>query len=167
MMRVSLLLVGAAAGVLGGYSCPSSAASMHASCEVTATVNGTCADAMAEVELRIYANGNGTWTDPHNGGNYSLTALDAAQLDGKRITGKPPHYEDHFTLKFAAAGNSCEITACSVSQSSSYLDYSTNYCNVRNLYCGGASGCKYIKYNFGYTESFGKCRQHEISDCIA
>eukprot|EP01061_Rhynchopus_euleeides_P001326 TRINITY_DN1093_c0_g1_i1.p1 TRINITY_DN1093_c0_g1~~TRINITY_DN1093_c0_g1_i1.p1 ORF type:complete len:186 (+),score=53.54 TRINITY_DN1093_c0_g1_i1:60-560(+) len=165
MMMRAILLVGAATAVCG-YSCPSSAASMHASCEVTATVNGTCAQAMTEVKNRIAANVKGTWTDPHNAGNYTVTSTDVDSVNGKRITGKPPHYEDHFTMKFATSGSSCEITSCSVSQSASFLDYSTNYCNVHNLYCGSANGCKFLSSNFAYTEKFGKCRQHETKDCI-
>ena len=38
--------------------------------------------------------------------------------------------------------------ACSRSQSSSYGDYGTNYCNLRMLYCGSAAGCKPVLHDF-------------------
>eukprot|EP01061_Rhynchopus_euleeides_P026202 TRINITY_DN42892_c0_g1_i1.p2 TRINITY_DN42892_c0_g1~~TRINITY_DN42892_c0_g1_i1.p2 ORF type:complete len:170 (+),score=70.04 TRINITY_DN42892_c0_g1_i1:59-568(+) len=166
MMRASLLLLGAAAVLGSDYSCPGSPVGIHASCEVTATVNGSCADAFTEAKLRILLNANGSWVDPHNGGTYSIMSESTDVLNGKRLTGNKK-YTDHFTMKFESTGSSssCNIVSCSESQSFSYLDYSTNYCNVHDLYCGTANKCTYVRYNFVYTESFGSCKQHDTADC--
>eukprot|EP01061_Rhynchopus_euleeides_P016858 TRINITY_DN2819_c0_g2_i2.p2 TRINITY_DN2819_c0_g2~~TRINITY_DN2819_c0_g2_i2.p2 ORF type:complete len:166 (+),score=55.84 TRINITY_DN2819_c0_g2_i2:61-558(+) len=164
MMRTALVMAAAASVIASDYSCPSAPFGLHASCEVTATVNGTCAEALAEAVVRMQ--GKNGWTDPHNGGNYSVTSQTTTEINGKRLTGKAPHYEDHFTMKFEGSGSICTIVSCSKSQSTSVLDFSTNYCNQHNLYCGTQHGCKYVQYNFHVTEKFGSCHQHDSSACI-
>ena len=36
------------------------------------------------------------------------------------------------------------MKACSTSETTSIADFSTNYCNVHNLYCDASDGCKTI-----------------------
>eukprot|EP00913_Durusdinium_trenchii_P020887 g19625.t1 len=40
----------------------------------------------------------------------------------------------------------------------SLKDFSTNYCNLRNLYCGSEEGCKPVKHDFNNSEA---CRPGE------
>eukprot|EP01064_Diplonema_japonicum_P033486 TRINITY_DN660_c0_g2_i1.p2 TRINITY_DN660_c0_g2~~TRINITY_DN660_c0_g2_i1.p2 ORF type:complete len:184 (+),score=53.27 TRINITY_DN660_c0_g2_i1:59-553(+) len=148
------------------YKCPGSPAEMHASCEVTATVSGNCSDALTEIKARL--NGVNGWSDPHNGGNYTLISADTTTVQGQRTTGKAPHYLDKFTLVLTPSSTtSCVIVGCSESQGSSFLDASTNYCNMRNLYCGTAAKCKPVKYDFVISnEDLGTCVQHDPSACV-
>merc|ERR1711862_985166 len=55
---------------------------------------------------------------------------------------------DKQTFTLSEKGVACEIAACSESQGSSLKDFSTNYCDIRNLYCGGADGCKAVLHDF-------------------
>eukprot|EP01059_Diplonema_ambulator_P027534 TRINITY_DN457_c0_g2_i1.p1 TRINITY_DN457_c0_g2~~TRINITY_DN457_c0_g2_i1.p1 ORF type:complete len:164 (+),score=54.54 TRINITY_DN457_c0_g2_i1:80-571(+) len=146
------------------YKCPGSPAALHASCEVTATVSGNCTMVLTELKARIA--GQGGWVDPHNAGNYTLLSVNANVVDGQRTTGNAPHYLDKFTLVLTAQGDSCEVVGCSVSQSTSYLDASTNYCNMHNLYCGTADGCKPVIFDMKNTEKFGFCQLHDSSACV-
>ncbi|CAJ1381655.1 unnamed protein product [Effrenium voratum] len=53
---------------------------------------------------------------------------------------------------FDGARASCDIHACSESQGFSVKDFSTNYCNLRNLYCGSTEGCVPVKHDFETSE---------------
>ena len=58
-------------------------------CDMTVTVPAPCRDVVEEVTARIAANQNGNWTDPHNGGTYSLlNQRDDDVVDAQRLTGK-------------------------------------------------------------------------------
>merc|ERR1712083_1276145 len=64
---------------------------------------------------------------------------------------------------------SCKILACSESQGTSVGDFSTNYCDIRNLYCGSADGCTAVEHDFASSEvshsgSIGA--GHDFSGCI-
>merc|ERR1712046_410661 len=65
----------------------------------------------------------------------------------QRVTGTgepccPGPYTDLIDFTFVdASDGGCELFACSESQSQSISDFSTNYCNIRNLYCGTEVGC--------------------------
>lgn len=135
--------------------CPGSPATPHASCEVVATAQATCSDVLNEMVLRANGTHDGSWTDPHNGGTYTVEGQTATQLRVKRVTGshKPGPYTDQILFTLSGSGSSCSIQGCSESQVTSIGDYSTNYCNQRNLYCGVPDGCKYVKYNFPVTET--------------
>ena len=56
-----------------------------------------------------------------------------------------------FTL--TPSGSSCAMKACSTSETTSISDFSTNYCNVHNLYCDTADGCKPATKDIAVTES--------------
>merc|ERR1712048_42896 len=51
-------------------------------------------------------------------------------------------YTDKMTFSLFDENGKCSIQACSASQVFSVADFSTNYCNLRMLYCGSKEGCK-------------------------
>jgi len=171
---VSLLAMASSAQV-----CPGSpSAPVRAKCYMAVRFDQPCVRVRAEAEARIAA---GPAFNPHNGGLYSLlTSSSPASLAGQRTTGSgsaPTHYTDRFTLTFNASslaggdgGEGCLVSACSESQGLSYLDFSTNYCNLRILYCGDADGCPSLgEPNLGYEESFVDCGHgatHSSADCL-
>merc|ERR1712110_367853 len=86
-------------------------------------------------------NGLSGWTDPHNGGIYSILSDSGAQFMAQRTTNPATSYghkvytdKQIFTLTDTSDGK-CTIEACSESQGESVLDFSTNYCDIHNLYC--------------------------------
>ena len=52
------------------------------------------------------------------------------------------------------------MQACSESQGPSGCDYSTNYCNVRNLYCNSAEGCRVLRHELISKEKYGASCYH-------
>ena len=163
-MRASLLALLAAGA--SAMTCPGSSAWItHASCELTLTFAESCAAVRAEIADR--AAGKGGWTDPHNGGRYTITAQSESELDGQRVTGDGK-YTDKFVYAFAATTGSagCTVTACSESQVTSYLDFSTNYCNLKDLYCNSADGCAVATHDLTYEESVGDCSASDFSQCL-
>ena len=89
------------------------------------------------------------FVDPHNGGTYSVTGETADALTGQRTTGDGK-YTDKFDFTFTGNGEGCEVEACSESQVTSVIDYSTNYCNLHVLYDGLKN-----------SETFSSCSQHD------
>lgn len=150
----SLLIVGLLGSSCAAYTCPKSSALIHASCKVTATVSGSCADVKAEAVARVNGQLDGSWHDPHNNGTYHvLDASDPAALELSRLTGNKK-YTDKLTLTFASdSSGGCTVSGCSESQVTSVLDYSTNYCNLRMLYCGSKDGCKPVSHDFAVSET--------------
>merc|ERR1712048_986836 len=57
-------------------------------------------------------------------------------------------YTDKMTFSLFDENGKCSIQACSASQVFSVADFSTNYCNLRMLYCGSSEGCKPVKHDF-------------------
>lgn len=84
-------------------------------------------------------------------------------LEGQRVTGDGK-YTDKFDFNFSESGietQSCTVEACSESQVNSVVDYSTNYCNLNNLYCSSKDGCAPINYDLDYKETYVACSQHD------
>ena len=77
-------------------------------------------------------------------------------------------YTDKFIYTFASTAGStgCSVTACSESQVTSYIDYSTNYCNLKDLYCNAADGCAVATNDLTYEESVGDCSASDFSQCL-
>jgi hypothetical protein len=146
--------------------CPGSKAFVHhASCQITVTFpSSACSEVKTEMLNRI--SGKNGWVDPHKKGTYS-TISGAGSTDmlmkTKRLTGNKK-YTDLQDFTFATSGSGCVVEACSESQVMSYLDYSTNYCNLHDLYCGSADGCPFIT-DLQYTESVGTCSASDKSAC--
>jgi len=97
-------------------------------------------------------------------------------IQAQRTTGDGK-YTDLFTLTFESIGlgsvglgmglnPNCQMTACSESQVFSILDFSTNYCTLRNLYCNSAEGCAPVQYELDYKEDYTSCGQHAVENCI-
>ena len=146
--RVVLALLATAAGAM---KCPGSGSWIHAWAEVEAMADASCADVIEEIKARV----EGPWVDPHNKGTYSLLFESTGELDIQRITGNKK-FTDKITFTFSdfdGTKPSCGIHACSESQGFSIGDFSTNYCNIRNLYCGGKEdGCVTVKHDFETSE---------------
>lgn len=144
--------------------CPGSPAWFtHAKTLVTATASASCGDVKAEIEAR--AEGQNKWIDPHNGGNYTLmssktTADGNPQVWTQRTTNpaaptnpnRGMTYTDKQVFTLVEKNGKCLIAACSESQRTSGIDFSTNYCNILNLYCGRADGCTPITKDFTSTQ---------------
>ena len=110
------------------------------------------------------------WHDPHNNGTYSATnSGSSASLSFSRLTGNRK-YTDKMSFSFADAGNGqCSLLGCSESQVTSILDFGTNYCNLRMLYCGSADGCKPVDHDFSSTEKAVKTStgaKHDMTLCL-
>jgi hypothetical protein len=154
------------------YKCPGSGSFIHASCEVTAVAAASCADVAAEMKARASAQGG--WVDPHNGGIYSVTSSSDTELQTQRSTNPQTSvggkvYTDKQIFTLTPQGSSCQIEGCSESQGTSVGDFSTNYCDMRNLYCGSADGCKPVTKDFTSTESSVSPSigaGHDFSQCI-
>merc|ERR1711939_1054847 len=120
------------------------------------------------------ASGEGGWVDPHNGGIYSVLGSDNGVIQTQRTTNPATSvggkvYTDKQTFTLSDADGGCQISACSESQGTSVGDFSTNYCDLRNLYCGSADGCKTVSNDFtsdeqSHSGSIGA--GHDAGACI-
>jgi hypothetical protein len=150
-------------------SCPGSPAAIHAKCEMTVTFpQSTCREVREEIFGRIA--GENEWADPHNGGTYTLLSSNDNMIQASRRTGDDK-YTDLFQYNFVSSNtdnNTCIIKACSESQVTSVLDYSTNYCNLHSLYCNAnGDGCPIVQHELQYMEDFKNCRQHQAAMCLS
>jgi len=154
------------------YECPGSGSFIHASMKVTAKASASCDDVKSEIQAR--ANAQGGWKDPHNGGIYSVLEVDGNVIKTQRTTNPATSvggkvYTDKQSFQLTDASGSCQIKACSESQGTSVGDFSTNYCDIRNLYCGKSDGCSPVSKDFTTVEeshsgSIGA--GHDFSACI-
>jgi hypothetical protein len=102
--------------------------------------------------------------------NDLYTAFSQAQTDPEylsqitltRMSGDGS-YTDTLMLSFETVSGGCLVEACSESQVESFVDFSTNYCNLHDLYCSDQS-CQGAK-GLTYIEKFVDCTQHEINAC--
>lgn len=144
-------------------SCPGSAAPfMHAKCETEVKFSNSCDDVKKEILGRATST---TWVDPHNGGTYNLTTISDSFIAGQRLTGDKK-YTDKFDFTFSTLGASCVVQACSESQVNSLVDYSTNYCNLHDLYCSSVDGCPTVGKDLQYEETFSSCNEHDSKTCV-
>merc|ERR1711908_163552 len=68
-----------------------------------------------------------------------------------------------------ASAGACKLSACSESQVTSSCDFSTNYCNLHDLYCGTAAGCKIVHHDLTFEEtqnSCNNCGAPDASKCL-
>lgn len=163
---VALSSVSAAAA--DSYQCPGSDAWVYAWAEVSFTTTVDCVTAKAEIEARVAGTQDGTWTDPHNGGTYSNSEDIHTYLELSRTTANG-QYTDKMDFTFTDSGFFCEVTGCSESQVTSIADFSTNYCNLKMLYCGEPDGCVDVNGNIDAQESEVKHStgaSAKLSDCF-
>jgi len=154
-----------------GYKCPGSASFTHAWIEVTSTADASCSQVHDEIVGRASSS---SWVDPHNGGIYSV--LDDSQnvIQTQRTTNPATSvggqvYVDKQTFELIPVSGGCKIKGCSESQGNSVGDFSTNYCDLRNLWCGSADGCQTAVNPFTVVEnthhkSIGA--GHDFSGCV-
>jgi len=164
------------ASAVSSKSCPGSPALTHAKCDMTIYFPSsftTCDVVQAEIVARL--KGTGGWGDPHNQGTYTLlestspSPLDGSSMvRGSRETGDGK-YTDKFGFNLIPSkdGEGCEMSGCSESQVLSILDMSTNYCNLRSLYCNSSDGCNVVSSELDYTEKYLNCWQRHAENCIA
>mmetsp|Transcript_43318 Transcript_43318/g.135664 ORF Transcript_43318/g.135664 Transcript_43318/m.135664 type:complete len:158 (+) Transcript_43318:244-717(+) len=110
----------------------------------------TCAVVQAEMLARIA--GEQLWEDPHNGGSYKVISASMDRMEAERRTGDGKYLDKmvfHFTETF---NGGCEVKGCSQSQVFSLMDFSTNFCNLHNLYCGSMDGCPIASTDLVYKE---------------
>jgi hypothetical protein len=98
MLRSSIIAAACAAFAHAAMPCPGSAVTLHAKCEVTGEVSGTCAVVMDEVSARV-AGQYDLWHDPHNNGTYSGLSTSGTQMSLQRRTGNDK-YTDKMVLAF-------------------------------------------------------------------
>ena len=165
--RVLLLCLVASASLVFGAApaqkCPTSESSMHAGCEVTISFKESCDAVRAEIAKRTGGQFD-TWHDPHNNGSYSFIEKSNDLLQLSRLTGDKK-YTDKINFVFAdGETNTCDVAACSESQSFSIGDYGTNFCNIHDLYCSDEGCHPFAKLT--YTETVGKCTENSPSKCL-
>eukprot|EP00930_Biecheleria_cincta_P089611 TRINITY_DN78954_c0_g1_i1.p1 TRINITY_DN78954_c0_g1~~TRINITY_DN78954_c0_g1_i1.p1 ORF type:complete len:178 (+),score=31.65 TRINITY_DN78954_c0_g1_i1:56-589(+) len=141
--------------LVDSMKCPGSGSWIHASCRVVAQATATCSEVAAEINAR--ASHQQGWVDPHNGGIYRVLRRSDAEIQTERKTNPATSvggkiYTDKQTFTLRSFGGGCKISACSESQGFSVADFSTNYCNIRNLYCGSKEGCHPVLKDFSTTE---------------
>lgn len=167
-MKASFVLFSIASA---DYQCPGSGALIHASMKVTASAAASCSDVEAEITARA---GGGSWVDPHNGGIYSLLSSENGVIQTQRTTNPATSvggtvYTDKQTFVLSDDGAGCKIEACSESQGTSVGDFSTNYCDIRNLYGGSADGYSVVAKDFTHEETSHKGSigaGHDATKCI-
>ena len=149
MKGFAVLAAGALAAVSGvsGMKCPGSSSLVHASCEVTGSVAGNCTAFADEIKARVDGQ-YGAWHDPHNNGTYTIDSFSDSSIALHRTTGNGK-YTDKMVFTLTSQGAACGFEACSESQVTSVSDFSTNYCNMRMLYCGSGDGCKPVAFDTG------------------
>jgi len=155
----------------GQFKCPGSKAFVHAKTEMTITFQDSCVDVQGVIKARISGSTSGAWVDPHNKGHYVLKSSSDNAMALQHITSGKNHggpYTDEVLLTFTSSGAGCSVDACSESQVTSVLDFSTNFCNIHDLYCSDA-GCNPIAggNKLTYTEKIieNSSKQHSTSDC--
>lgn len=132
MLFIATCLVVVLQVVMAKMSCPGSDAMLHASCQVTTTFESSCATVQSEISKRV-AGQYDLWHDPHNNGTYTVTATSNTEMQIQRLTGDKK-YTDKMVFTFTStSASNCKLEACSESQVTSLLDYSTNYCNIHDL----------------------------------
>jgi len=163
MQQTLFLLVSA---LLAADACPGSSAwGHHAKCSMKVTFSAPCSDVEDEINARV--KGENGWYDPHNKGTYGVVKAKHGAMTLKRVTGNK-RFTDLMDFTFhSTSDGGCSVEACSESQVTSYKDFSTNYCNLHDLYCGAAVGCNVVEYDLSFTEFLNDCGEHQASTCRA
>ena len=104
--------------------------SLHAGCQISSTYSNTACDTiytMIDAEVRSFAT-----ADPAKGqyALYEESEPDYVWSTRRTSGGK---YVDDQIFELTQNGNNCDVLAKSRSQSHSYYDYDTNYCNMWNV----------------------------------
>mmetsp|Transcript_3273 Transcript_3273/g.7746 ORF Transcript_3273/g.7746 Transcript_3273/m.7746 type:complete len:217 (-) Transcript_3273:550-1200(-) len=171
-MRVAMrtMLLAFLAGVAQAEMvCPETKALVACGMQITATAEASCDDVLAEMKARVAGQLDSSWDDPHNHGNYTVESY-GGSFSTSRITGDGKFLDKQVFTLTPTVGGHCTIEACSRSQVFSILDFGTNYCNLKMLYCGSRDGCKPVLHDFEVqdetTEEFSQASV-EPSSCFS
>jgi len=102
-------------------------------------------------------------------GNYTLITSEVGVCTkASRATSPfadPGPFTDLFGFRYQSTpNNACHVVGCSESQVPSQCDFSTNFCNMYNLYCSEADGCSPVKHDLvpasSSTEHFDQVCNH-------
>ena len=154
--------------------CPGSKAWKSAKCRMKVSFSNDSCE-YVELELMARLAGENGWIDPHNHGEYKLINSYPSQssdgsnikvIEGSRLTGDRK-YTDLFRFFLQDVTSGCEVEACSQSQVFSILDFSTNFCNLRSLYCNSSDSCPISHADLEYEETHIDCWQRKASNCIS
>ncbi|CAE7251079.1 unnamed protein product [Symbiodinium natans] len=148
---------------LTAAACPGSPvpAGDHSACSESIVFQAPCASVQQEIEARIRLN----MDRKQLLGNYTLLDSEAgACTKASRATNPhadPGPFTDLFGFRYMSAGSHCHVLGCSESQVESLCDFSTNFCNMFNLYCSEADGCASVHHDLKYDpEQFGRACDH-------
>jgi len=151
----------------GGGQCPMGGAMSAHSCWMTVSFfNVTCSEVSTEAQARMQATSRWEdpfvqWQDPEaEPGLHNITSgLRQGSMDGMWYTDTAGGYTDILRVSFASGNNSCVLFACAESNQTSPYGEVTNYCNLRNLYCGSEEGCGSVHSDFSglFTEEYNNC----------
>mmetsp|Transcript_105690 Transcript_105690/g.268536 ORF Transcript_105690/g.268536 Transcript_105690/m.268536 type:complete len:180 (+) Transcript_105690:89-628(+) len=122
--------------------CPGSEVFIHAGVRVIATLAASCDAVRAEAVARVEGQAS-TWRVPH-GGEYLRAELGelGGDLSFSWCSGDGTFFDKMvFSLTPLESNSTCQVEACSESQTASLRDRSRNYCNLKMLYCGSEEGC--------------------------
>ena len=100
----------------------------HASCKLETTLNYSC-DTLFSDLTRTLSNFN----DPSKG-IYEIKENSSNDYIWVTRTTPVKHYVDDILLEISGNTDSCTIQSKSRSQSMSYYDFNTNYCNMYNIF---------------------------------
>lgn len=147
---------------LSSLGCPGSATSQaHAACSESLVFSDSCKAVQEEIQARIALDDDRKKLP----GLYKLiSSVSGTCTKGSRATSPfvvPGPFTDLFGFVYHGSGSTCTVSACSESQVPSECDFSTNFCNLYNLYCNAADGCVPLLYNLTYSSvKFGKSCDH-------
>lgn len=129
------------------YTCPGvpDGVTTYAWVKQTVTASASCDVVKAEMEARVSGQSQAVWTDPAMNGTYKLLDKTA---DSVTLSRQSKVYTDKLVFTFTSKGAGCELKGCSQSQVTSLNDFSTNYCNMYNMYCGLSDNCCPVKSDF-------------------
>ena len=102
--------------------------SFHAHCQLTTTFSDSCSNVYAALD-----NTSKTFTDPA-GGLYAVKQEVPNSSVWVTRTTPVKHYVDDILFSVSGSGSSCTVVGKSRSQSMSYYDYDTNFCNIYNVF---------------------------------
>mmetsp|Transcript_127643 Transcript_127643/g.303291 ORF Transcript_127643/g.303291 Transcript_127643/m.303291 type:complete len:189 (-) Transcript_127643:69-635(-) len=151
-------------------ACPGSPVpwAQHASCTQTVLFHNSCKQVQQEIEARIHLDADRKELP----GNYTLLSTqEGLCTKGSRRTSplaNPGPFTDLFGFLYESKndGSDCLLTGCSESQVKSICDFSTNFCNMFNLYCNEAEGCQSKIHSLAYDKaSFFENCQHVGPKC--
>lgn len=147
--------------LLGAFIC-TEAYPVHASCKLTWTFTVNCTFVNNALVNQIK-----TWSGGSCGSGekcmYTLKSASASDIELTHTT--PVHkYIDDVSFKFSGSGNACSVAGFSTSETwYAHLDYSTNYCNMRNL--GDGAGLTSTTYGWKEQSSTSVCTQYDQQNC--